>query len=139
MDPVSVSVGALAAALLAKAAERAGEQAVDAGAEALARFAAWLRRRLSGRPEEKALEQVEEVPDSPKRVQALGEALDRHAAQDSGFAQELQAQIEQTRSAGVDVRSIAQNIVGDRNVQVADVQGTVHVSYGDPPVPPASG
>lgn len=138
MDPVSLSVGALAASLLSKAAERAGEQAVDAGAGALTRFAVWLRERLSGHPVAEALERVQDAPDSPTRIQALGEALDRHAVESPAFAEELKAQIEQARTAGVEVQSIAQSVVGDQNVQVADVQGTVQVSYGDPPAPPGS-
>jgi hypothetical protein len=138
MEPVSLSVGLLAAALLSKAAERAGEHAVDAGAGALTRFAAWVRERVSGHPAATALERVQDAPDSPARVRALGEALDRHVLEAPGFAAELKAQIEQARAAGVQVRSIAQSVVGDQNVQVADVQGTVTVTYGDPPAPPVS-
>ena len=138
MEPVSLSMGLLAAALLSKAAERTGEQAVDAGAGALTRFAAWLRERVSGHPAATALERVQDAPDSPARVRALGEALDRHVLEAPGFAAELKAQIEQARAAGVQVRSIAQSVVGDQNVQVADVQGTVTVTYGDPPAPQVS-
>ena len=138
MEPVSLSVGLLAAALLSKAAERAGEHASDVGAGALTRFAVWLRERVSGHPAGAALERVQDAPDSPARVRVLGEALDRQVLEVAGFAAELKAQIEQARAAGVEVKSIAQSIVGDQNVQVADVQGTVNVTYGDPPAAPGS-
>lgn len=138
MEPVSLSVGVIAAALLSKAAERTGEQVADAGAGALSRFTAWLRKRVSGHPAETALERVQDAPDSPARVRALGEALDQHALESPNFAAELKAQIEQARAAGVEVKSIAQSVVGNQNVQVADVQGAVTVTYGDPPAPPVA-
>jgi hypothetical protein len=139
MDPVSV--GIVAAALLAKAVEKAAEKAVEkvgegageAGVGALGRFAGWLRQRLAGQAEAgAAVARVEEAPDSPSRVTALGEVLDRLAQQDPGFAGELRQQVEQARGAGVDVKGITQTAVGNQNVQLADVQGTVHVSYGSP-------
>ncbi len=129
MEPVSV--GVLAAALLVKAVEKVGEDVGDASVGALTRFAGWLRRRVVGHPDSStALERVEAAPDSPSRVQALAQALDRFGQQESAFAGELREQVEQARRAGVEVTSIAQSVWGDQNVQVADVQGSVSVSYG---------
>lgn len=136
VEPVSLTVGALAAALVSKAAEKAvekvGEDAGEAGVGALARFARWLRERVSGHQEPSAaLARVEDVPDSPSRVKALGVALDRFAEQDPGFGEQLRRQVQQARDAGVDVKVITQTALGDQNVQVADVEGsTVSVSYG---------
>ena len=138
VEPVSMTVGVLAAAMLAKAAERTGEQAADAGAGALTRFVGWLRGRVAGKPAQAlALEKVAEVPDSPSRVRALADALDALAESEPAFAQELRARIEQAKSGGVEVRSIAQNAVGDHIVQVADSQGSVSVNCGLPVRPVA--
>jgi len=137
MEPLSL--GVLAAALLSKAAEQTGEHAADAGAGALTRFAGWLRERVSGRSAAAAaLERVQEVPDSPSRVTALGAALDQQVEEDRGFAADLRAQVEQARKAGVDVKWIAQTAIGNQIVQVADVQGTVTVTHASQPAPPAA-
>jgi hypothetical protein len=139
MEPVSVSLGMLAAVLVSKAAERAGEHAGDAGAGALRRFTDWLRDRLLGRDiETTALERVHDAPDSASRVRALGAALDQRAEEDVAFREGLSAQIEQARKQGVEMRALAQIATGDQNVQVAEVQGSVTVAYTErPSSPPA--
>lgn len=134
MDPEWLKLGTLAAPLVAKAAERAaersGEQATDSASRALTRFTGWLRQKMSGHPSAAALERVEEVPDSPSRVRVLVEALDERAAADPGFAAELAEHLDQARAGGVKVASVTQSAAGDGNVQVADNQGSVSVSYG---------
>ena len=79
MDPIS---GALVAGMFGAALEKAGEAAVnhltddaiDAGQGALGRLVAWVRRKFSGTKE---LERVEDAPDSPSRVKALGDAIEK--------------------------------------------------------------
>lgn len=137
MDPVSLSLGVVAAALVSKAAERAGEHASDAGASGLRQFTDWLRGRVAGREVETvALDRVEDAPDSASRVQVLSAALDQRAEEDRTFRDELSGAIEQARQDGVEVKSIAQTAIGNQNVQVADVQGAVSVTYGDRPPSP---
>ena len=133
MEPVSSTLGAIAAALVAKAAERA----VEGGEGALVRVVGWLRQRFSGEGQHEAqtaLAYVEEVPDSRSRLGALAEAIDRRAAADAGFRSELEALVQQAQAGGVDVGSIAQRAWGDQNVQIAGVEGSsINFGYGQPP------
>ena len=130
MDLESISLGMMAAPLIAKATERASEKVVDTASQGLATFTGWLRQRLHGHPSATALAHVVEVPDSASLVRALADALDERAAADPGFAAELREHVEQARAAGVQVTSISQSAVGDANVQAANVQGSVSVTYG---------
>jgi hypothetical protein len=134
VDPVSLSLGAVVAALVVKAAERVGERAAEGAAGGLGRLVGWLRARLSGSESDAAaLARVEEVPDSPSRVKELAAAIDRLAA-DPQFRSELQAMVEESREAGVDVESVSQSVWGNQNVQVAGVSDSeIRVNYGQPP------
>jgi hypothetical protein len=77
------------------------------------------------------LERVEDAPDSPTRVRELAELLDERAAGDPEFRGELLALVEQARTAGVDVGSIIQVVVGDQNARNAGLVGSeVNVSFG---------
>ena len=131
MEPVSLTLGAIVAALVAKAAERA----VEGGEDALARLVGQLRRRLSGEREaQTALAHVEEVPDSPSRLGALTEVINRRLEADPGFRSELEALVQQAQAGGVDVGSIAQTAWGNQNVQIAGVEGSsISLGYGQPP------
>lgn len=139
MDPVTVTLGVAAAALVVKAAEKAGEKLVDASTASLDRLVGWLRGRFTqsdGTTDAEALANVEAVPDSPSRVQALAEAIDKRSAEDPMFRTELEALLEQVRDAGVHVAPVLQSAVGNQNVQVAHVKGsTVSISYGSS-IPP---
>jgi hypothetical protein len=143
VEPVSLTVGAIVAALVVKAAEKGGEQLAEGAGSVLGRVVGWLRARFSKSGDEEgsaALAGVEEVPDSPSRAGALAKALDSRAAADPEFKAELEKLIEEAKGAGVEVKSISQSAIGDQNAQVADVQGsTVTVSYGTPPPPAATG
>lgn len=134
VDPVTL--GAIVAALVAKASDKAVEAAVGGGAGALGRLVGWLRGRFSDdtTPEEAAaLTKVEEVPHSATRVGELAAVVDRRAA-DPAFRAELEAMVEQVRTAGVDVGSIAQSASGDQNVQIAGVaSSTITTTQGQPP------
>lgn len=138
MDPVSIWLGMMAAKLMVKATDRAEEQTVDAASAALSHFASWLRHKVSGHPSATVLERLEDASDSDSRIRALAEALDERAAADPGFAAELRNHLDQARAAGVPVPPITQSATGDGNVQVADNQGSVSVTYGAQSGPAAS-
>jgi hypothetical protein len=106
---------------------------------ALVQFAGWLRSLVTGRKEvEAAVTGVQEVPDSPSRTRALGAALDRYAQEDPEFGDQLREQVERVRAGVVEVKAITQTAVGNRNVELADVEGShVNVSYGSGQAPPA--
>jgi Spy/CpxP family protein refolding chaperone len=133
MDPVSLSLGAVVAALVAKAADRAEDGVVDAAATALSRLVNWVRTHLGG-GSHSPLERLTDAPDSPSRIRALAEEIDQRASGDDQFRKELQALVEQAQSAGVDVASVSQVAWGDQNVQNANVTGSdIRVSYGAQP------
>lgn len=139
-EPISLTLSAVAAGLVAKSLDRAADGAVDAGAGAVARLVAAVRKRFSDRGDDAgsaALERVEEAADSPSRVRELADAIDRQAV-DPAFRAELEQTIEAARKEGVDVTAICQAAFGDQDVQIANVSGqsTVTVSYGTPPAEP---
>jgi hypothetical protein len=134
VEPVSLTVGAVVAALVVKAAEKGGEELAEGASSVLGRLVGWLRSRFLGKGDDEAslaLARVEEVPDSPSRVGALATVLDARAEAEPGFRVELTRLVEEANEAGVEVKSIRQSAVGDQNVQVAEVGGsTVTVSFG---------
>lgn len=138
MDPLTL--GVVAAALVVKASEKAGEKIVDAGAAALIQLMQWLRQQLSsddGVTGAAELAKVEEVPDSPTWVRALAEAIDGRAAEDQKFKIELKTLIEQVRAAGVQVSPVSQIVIGDQNIQVAQAENvSVSVSRNTASMPP---
>ena len=133
-----MTLGAVAAALVAhavgKAGDKVGEGAVDAGAGAVHRLVGWLRDRFAGDDEAaNALVKVQDAPDSPARLRMLAEVVDRHA-QDDTFRGELAALVAEAKTAGVDVGSVTQTVWGDQNVQSAGLSdSSVTVTYGQPP------
>ena len=134
VEPVPLSLGAIVATLVAKAAERAGDDAVEGGEHVLRRMVAALRARFSGAGDEPAgaaLERVQEVPDSPSRVATLAAVIDERAQRDAQLRSELEALVAQARGSGVDVGAISQTVFGDQNVQTAGmVDSQVNVTYG---------
>jgi hypothetical protein len=137
VEPVSLTVGALVAALVTKAAQTAGEQAVEGGAGALGRLVSRLREHFRATHDDTggaALARVEDAPDSPSRALELATVLDQHAARDSAFEAELQSLVREAQSAGVDIEAVTQTVWGNQNVQVAGlVDSDVNVSYNSPP------
>jgi len=142
VEPVSLTLGAVVATLLTKAAEKSGENLADAAKESLGRLLRWLRDRFSRDGDtagSTALANAEEVPDSPSRVVALAAVIDQRAAADPGFRTELDRLLQDAKADGVAVESIAQSAWGDQNVQSAHVEGsTISVSYGQNPPPTAT-
>lgn len=128
---IELALGAAAAALFVKALDRAGEKAVDQGEGVLRRLAELVRDRLSGDEEgSKALVRVEDVPDSPSRVEALAQLLNEWTKDDQEFRQELEAMVEEAKGSGIDVGSIAQATYGAQSPVFGVVTGEVNVSYG---------
>jgi hypothetical protein len=132
MEPVTL--GVIAAALVAKALDRAEDRVVEDGEGVLRPLVGALRDRFSRADDQAgttALERVEDAPDSPTRVRELAKLLDERAAGDPEFRGELLALVEQARTAGVKVGSIIQVVVGDQNVQNTGLVGSeVNVSFG---------
>jgi hypothetical protein len=137
VEPVSLTVGAVVAALVVKAAEKGGEELAEGASSVLGRLVGWLRARFSRTADSEAssaLAKVEDVPDSPSRVKDLATILDSRAEADPEFRAELQRFVDQARAAGVEVKSITQTAFGDQNVQAADVHdSSINVSHGGTP------
>jgi hypothetical protein len=137
VEPVSLSLGAIVAALVAKGVERAADDAVEGGEGMLRRLVAALRERFAGagdEPAREALTRVQDAPDSPSRVKALAAVIDQRARDDLELRGELEALVAQARGGGVNVEKISQAAWGDQNVQAAGlVDSEVNVSYGSPP------
>jgi hypothetical protein len=132
-----LTVGAVVAALVVKAAEKGGEELAEGASSLFGRVVGWLRARFSRTRDEEAssaLAKVEDAPDSPSRVEALAGVLDTRAEADPEFRAELQRFVDEAKTTGVDVKSITQQAFGDQNVQVADVHGSsINVSHGGTP------
>ena len=140
VEPVSLTVGALVATLLTKAAEKSGENLIAAGKAAVGRLVGWLKDRFTqtgDEEESQALTWAEGAPDSPSRMRDLASVVDRRAATDPEFKSQLQQLVDDAQQQrGLQVGSITQSASGNQNVQTAGNQDTsVSVSYGTPPPP----
>ena len=130
MEPISI--GVIAAALIAEALDRAEDGVVDATTRALSKLVGWVRGKFAG-DASVVLARVEDAPDSPKRLTALAAAIDQRAGSDEGFRSELQALVRDAERDGVDVAAVTQQAWGNQNVQVANASGAdIRVSYGGP-------
>jgi hypothetical protein len=119
------TLGAIVAALAANAFKRAQDKTLDEGEGILRHLASTLKRRLSGTGEEEtALARLEDAPDSPTRIGALAELLDRHAATAPQFRSELEEMVEHARSEGVNIEKLSQTAVGCQNVQIGGLSGS---------------
>lgn len=139
VDPVSLSIGALAVAFVVKAVEKAGENVGGGLPGAVGRVREWLSERFSRQNEDasQALKLVEAVPDSPSRLRALAELIDHQAETDSVFKTELQELIAQAQTSGVDMNAVSQIAQGIGIVQIAHTSNsTITVNQaGIPPRP----
>ncbi len=121
---IELTLGALAAALVAKAVDRAGDKAVDQGEGVLSRLVELVRGNLPGAGDEEgstALERVEEAADSPSRIESLAHLLDKQVDSQPEFRHALEALVEEAKGSGVDVKSITQVAYGNQNPQFANV------------------
>ena len=136
MEPVSLTVGAIVAALVTKAVDKTGEQLAGNALEAVGRLVESVRRRFQERGDqaaEGALARVQDPPAGPSHLAALAMAVDRHAGEDAAFAEDLRRLVQEGQAAGVDVRHVSQVAWGSHNVQLGNVTGsTVNVNTGQP-------
>ena len=144
VEPVSLTVGALVATLLTKAAEKSWENLADTAMAAVTRVVGWLKNRFTQTTDEEgsqALAWAEGAPDSPSRLRALAEVVDRRAEADPEFKSQLQRLVDDAKQQqGLQVGSITQSASGDKNVQNARIQGSsINVSHGTPPPTAAQG
>lgn len=135
VDPVSLSLGVIAANLVAQAAERATEKTadavVDASGTALQRVVGWVRSRFGGRTE---LVKVEEVPDSGRLKEQLGAVIDAELVDDEAARSQLQALVDAVQEHQP---RVFQNAVGHHIVQGSN--STINVNWGAPESGPARG
>jgi hypothetical protein len=131
MEPVSLTLGAIAAALIAKAQDKAAEGAVDGTLGAGRRLVGWLRERFGADEDAtRAVERLLDAPDSPSRAEELSTVLDARA-EDPDFRTGLESLLRGAQDDGVDLVGVSQAIWGSQNVQSAHVKdSTINVSYG---------
>ena len=136
MEPVPLTIGAVVAALVLKAAEKSGEQATETAWAAVGKLVERVRRRFSEGGDAQAvaaLARVQDPPAGPSQLAALAAAVDRHAGEDADFATELQRLVRESESAGVKVQQVTQTAWGSQVSQIQDVSGsTVNVTFGKP-------
>jgi hypothetical protein len=137
VEPISLTLGTVAAALILKAAEKSGEQAAESGWAAAGRLLERLRSRFrqsgDGQAED-ALKRVEDPPVGERQLKALAEAVDREASRDPQFAEELRGLIAEAESGGVKVQHVTLSAWGSQIVQNQDLTGsTVTVTFNRPP------
>lgn len=136
VEPVSLTVGAVIAAMVTKAAETTAEQAVEGKSGVVGRAVGWLRTRFSDAEHSEgsvALARLEDAPDSPTRMRELARIVDQYAAADPGLRAELEGLVKEARVAGVNVGSITQSVWGNQNVQPGGVvDSEITVTYGTP-------
>ena len=123
VEPVSLTVGAVVAALLTKAAEKGGENLADAAKAAVGRLVGWLRERFTQTGDDEgsqALAWAEGAADSPSRMRDLASVVNRRAAADPEFRSQVQRLVDDAKQQqGLEVGSIAQSASGNQNVQTA--------------------
>jgi hypothetical protein len=136
MDPVTLTVGGVAAALIAKAVDKTGDKTADAGWAVVGQLVGRIRRHFREHgddADQAALAGVEDAPDSRKRIEVLAAAIDRHTGSDPKLGADLRALVEEAGKSNIDVRSIVQSAWGDHNVQIAGVSGSTITITGSPP------
>lgn len=133
MEPVTL--GVVAAALIAKALDRAENGAVDGAVQMARKAVDSLHRRFAGDAEvESALEALVEVPDSNKREKALAELLEVRARESAELRVELESIAEMIEGAQVKIGDIEQVVEGDGNVQVAGtLDSQINISQNSSP------
>ena len=134
-EPVSLTLGAVVAALVVEAAKKAGGAAVEAGAGVLGRLVTAVRDRFTASDDtdgQAALARVEDPPVGDAQLAKLAAAIDAQAA-DEAWARQLQQLVDDAGAdSTVDVKRVVQQIYGDRNIAVADVSNS-QISINQPP------
>ena len=138
MDPVTLTLGGVAAALIAKAVDKTGDETADAGWAAIGRLVGRIRRHFREHGDDAdraALARVEDPPASAQHLEALAAAIDRHAGSDPKLGAELQGLVDEAGRANLDVGSIVQSVWGHHNIQIAGVSGsTISINASPPPI-----
>lgn len=136
VEPVSLTVGAVVAALLTKVADKSGENLADGAKVAVARLGSWLRERFSRSGDSRAvaaLDTAERITDSASVRGELAAVIDEHAT-DAAFRDTLIRLLAEAEQNGAQVSSVTQTAWGSQNVQIADVRGaTITTSIGSSP------
>ncbi len=99
-----MTLGAIAAALVARNAVGRARWTVDDDTRVLDGLVGWLRRLVAADDPKvgvAALARVEEAPESHERLHDLAQVLNRRAIADSGFRSDLEALVDQARARGV--------------------------------------
>ena len=137
VEPMSLTVGSVVAALVTKAAEKGGENLADAAKAALGRLVGWLRDRFGRDGDQTGVQALAaaEKYGGPVAGQELADAVDGKAATDAGFKAEVERLVARTEQQGVDVKTISQNAWGGNQIaQIADVTGsTISTNFGGQP------
>lgn len=132
VEPVSITLGALAATLIARSAEKATDRvandAVEAGAGAAGALVRWLRGKLGSSEQ---LDLVEAAPDSRQAAIALGDAIDAEIVEDDDL-RELTAYVNVLHAQ----QTSHQSAIG-KHIYQADRASTITATHGGPP-PPAN-
>jgi hypothetical protein len=139
MEPLSLSLGALVAAVIAKATDRTASNLVDAGGHRLQQVASALRSRLSSVDDDDALKQALQLVVGPRPgptdVALLATAIDEAAAREQPeFRRTLEQLVYEAQAPLRPANFVAQEASGVQVVQVANASN-VTISYG-PTRPP---
>jgi hypothetical protein len=137
MDPgAMLTVGGVAAALVAKAVDRTGDKTAEAGWAVVGRLVGKVRRHFREHGDDAdraALTRVEDPPASRKHLEALAAAIDRHASSDPELGAELRRLVDEAARSNLEVGSIVQSAWGDHNIQIAGESGSTITITGSPP------
>ena len=134
VEPVSLTVGGVVAALVTKAAEKGGENLADAAKAAVGRLVGWLRERFGRDGDQTGVQALAaaEKYGGPVARQELADVVDGKATADAGFKAEVERLVEQAEQHGVDIKTITQNAWGNQNTQIADITGSTINLGGQP-------
>ncbi len=136
MEPVSMTVGAVVAAFIVKAAEKTGEEAATGGWSVAGQLLERLRSHFRQRGDTEAagaLARVEDPPVGERHLKALAEVIDRDASHDPQFAEELRRLIKEAEAGGVKLQQVTQSAWGEQIVQNQDIShSTVTVTFNKP-------
>jgi len=115
MDPVTLATLAVTALspYLIEAAKGAGGKAGEAAYEGVGKLFRFLKDKLSGSDEQKALRRVEEHPEDADNQAALRVVLKETLQRDQGFCGELEALL---KSLPKTAPSQSANVMGNENV-----------------------
>ena len=135
---IEAMLGTAAAALIAKALDRAESKTVDKGEGVLRRLIEVVRERLAGgdvRGQVEALKKVEEVPDSASRIETLARAIDLRADEDPDFRNQVGTLIGQAEEAEVDVKAAVQVAYGANSPEFQNTSAARSTSAMEPKTP----